>query len=194
MRNCVKSFPIPRWSLFAETAIWETSFFFLPGYLPPKLTSKTMNLASINVLIRNALREICFFFFLFFFFSLFFFFLFCFVVFVTGNKFSSTVTKQSFPINDYISDKTDWLIYLIICKKNAKCNTLVKQLNTSKKVTQLVLYAYSIKTINYCSNVITAWRRKLNHNNFDTSFVKIDQVLIILWRFKGEKYPFPLLQ
>ena len=58
----------------------------------------------------------------------------------------------------------------------------------------MFLYAYSIKTINYCSNVITAWRRKLNHNNFDTSFVKIDQVLIILWRLKGKKYPFPLLQ
>ena len=40
----------------------------------------------------------------------------------------------------------------------------------------------------------TAWRRKLNHNNFDTSFVKIDQVLIIIWHLKGEKYPFPLLQ
>ena len=38
------------------------------------------------------------------------------------------------------------------------------------------------------------WRRKLNHNNFDTSFVTIYQVLIILWRLKGEKYPFPLLQ
>ena len=36
----------------------------------------------------------------------------------------------------------------------------------------------------------TACRRKLNHNNFDTSFVKIDQVLIILWHLKGEKYPF----
>ena len=36
---------------------------------------------------------------------------------VTGNKFSSTVTKQSFPINDYITDKMDWLIYLITCKK-----------------------------------------------------------------------------
>ena len=36
----------------------------------------------------------------------------------------------------------------------------------------------------------TAWRRKLNHTNFDTSFVKFDQVLIILWQFKGEKYPF----
>ena len=57
-----------------------------------------------------------------------------------------------------------------------------------------VKYAYSIKTINRCSNVKTAWRRKLNHNNFDTSFVKIDQVLIILWRLKGEKYPIPLLQ
>ena len=31
-------------------------------------------------------------------------------------------------------------------------------------------------------------------NNFDTSFVKIDQVLIILWCLKGEKHPFPLLQ
>ena len=29
---------------------------------------------------------------------------------------------------------------------------------------------------------------------FDTSFVKIDQVLIILRHVKGEKYPFPLLQ
>ena len=35
---------------------------------------------------------------------------------------------------------------------------------------------------------------KLNHNKFDTLFVKIDQVLIILWRLKGEKYPIPLLQ
>ena len=58
----------------------------------------------------------------------------------------------------------------------------------------MFLYADSIKTINYCSNVITAWRRKLNHNNVDTSFVKLDQVLIILWHLKSEKYPFPLLQ
>ena len=58
----------------------------------------------------------------------------------------------------------------------------------------MFLYAYSIKTIHHCSNVKTAWRRKFNRNNFDTSFVKIDQVLIILWRLKGEKYPFPLLQ
>ena len=40
----------------------------------------------------------------------------------------------------------------------------------------------------------TAWWRKFDHNNLDTSFFKIDQVLIILWRLKGEKYPFPLLQ
>ena len=36
-------------------------------------------------------------------------------------------------------------------------------------------------------------KKELNHNNFDTSFVKIDQVLVILWRLKGEKYPIPLL-
>ena len=35
----------------------------------------------------------------------------------------------------------------------------------------------------------TAGRKNLSHNNFDTSFVKIDQVLIILWRLKGEKVP-----
>ena len=40
------------------------------------------------------------------------------------------------------------------------------------------------------------WKQheELNHNKFDTSFVKIDRVLIILWRLKGEKYPIPLLQ
>ena len=73
-------------------------------------------------------------------------------------------------------------------------NKLTWYINTSKKVTRLVFIRYSIKTVNHCSNVKTAWRRRLNHNNFDTSFVKIDQVLIILWGLKGEKYPFPLLQ
>ena len=41
--------------------------------------------------------------------------------------------------------------------------------------------------------MITAWRRKLNHNNFDTSFVKIDQVLIVLWRLKGKKVPISIV-
>ena len=37
-------------------------------------------------------------------------------------------------------------------------------------------------------------KKEIKSQQFDTSFVKIDQVLIILWRLKGEKYPFPLLQ
>lgn len=38
---------------------------------------------------------------------------------IFGDKFSSSVTKQSFPINSFIHDKMDWLIYLITCKR---CN------------------------------------------------------------------------
>ena len=37
-------------------------------------------------------------------------------------------------------------------------------------------------------------KKEIKLRYFDTSFVKIDQVLIIPWRLKGEKYPFPLLQ
>ena len=36
----------------------------------------------------------------------------------------------------------------------------------------------------------TAWRRTLYHNNFDTSVVKIDQVLLILWRLNDESTHF----
>ena len=60
-----------------------------------------------------------------------------------------------------------------------------------KKVTQLVLIPiYSIKTINHCSNVKRAARKKLNHSSFETSFIIIDQGLIILWHLKGARYPF----
>jgi predicted GIY-YIG superfamily endonuclease len=36
---------------------------------------------------------------------------------VTGDKFTSFVTKQNFPIIDHIHDKMSWLIYLITCKR-----------------------------------------------------------------------------
>ena len=44
--------------------------------------------------------------------------------------------------------------------------------------------------------IVQMWKQheEGNNNNFDTTFVKIDQVLIILWRLKGEKYSFQLLQ
>ena len=37
-------------------------------------------------------------------------------------------------------------------------------------------------------------KKGIKSQYFDTSFVQIDQVLIIIWRLKGEKNPIPLLQ
>ena len=73
------------------------------------------------------------------------------VLLVTGKKFSSTVTKQSFPINDYLNDKMDWLICLITCK-NVECNTLVKRL--VHFVIPLFCTDFSAPTFFFCTDFL----------------------------------------